>query len=295
MTGVTTTSDIAVMRSADNGATWTAPAPHFVGGTPIDLEGQDAELATNGAGTWLVAWESRAPSCIGTTTTVRISRSTDAGATWSAPLEVDSAVGGPCGLRRPSVAGDAAGNWIVTFVGYDGAFLPRIQVTRSSDDGASWTTPQLVSSAAAASFFPAVAVGGSGTWLLVYERNGSATGAGIIAHRSSDAGATWSPPVTVRQGLNATRPRLASDGAGTWTAVWYEQDKNGPSDLSMLVARSEDDGLTWGPHEPLEGNARLDAIHRDDDSGNVASDGMGGWLAAWTTQADRAVRLGDRP
>jgi hypothetical protein len=59
-----------VRRSADYGATWTAPAPlHAL------ADGLQPRTATDGAGTWVAAWIDGSP--VG----VKFSRSTDDGAT----------------------------------------------------------------------------------------------------------------------------------------------------------------------------------------------------------------------
>ncbi|NIU61853.1 MAG: hypothetical protein GWN66_11330, partial [Pseudomonas stutzeri] len=91
-----TDKDILVSRSSDDGATWTAPAElhsHFAAD-----DGNDqlySPLATDGAGNWLVVWASHDDLDdlgwdLGPDSDILCSRSTDNGATWSAPAPVNS-------------------------------------------------------------------------------------------------------------------------------------------------------------------------------------------------------------
>ena len=55
-----------------------------------------------------------------------------------------------------------------------------------------------------------------------------------------------------------TRPRVAGDGTGAWVAVW--ETRGGPlgDDYVLLVARSTDGGVSWGPAVALDANAAAD-------------------------------------
>src|SRR5262249_50750415 len=78
--------------------------------------------------------------------------------------------------------------------------------------------------------------------------------------------------------------QLATDGAGTWVAVWSSADRAGGTtigpDGDILFARSVDDGVTWSAAAPLDATAAMDT---DADRGAfVAVDASGAWIAAWT-------------
>jgi Neuraminidase (sialidase) len=75
--------DIVAARSTDNGATWSAPAPvNTDAATDQSRFDQRPWVATDGHGQWIAVWESFATS---TDMDIMFARSTDAGATWSAP------------------------------------------------------------------------------------------------------------------------------------------------------------------------------------------------------------------
>ena len=76
------------------------------------------------------------------------------------------------------------------------------------------------------------------------------------------------------------RPRLATNGAGTWVAVWDSYVFSGGAlgdDLDILYARSTDDGQTWSAPAPLNSNTATDYHH--DVSASVTTDGVGLWPA----------------
>ncbi len=89
------------------------------------------------------------------------------------------------------------------------------------------------------------------------------------------------------------RPHFATDGEGTWIAVWYIDDLDGGPDsidADILYARSTDGGLTWSVPQYLNTNAPTDS--GDDICPHVASDGMGNWIVAWSSRDDLGGQVG---
>ena len=87
--------DILVSRSTDAGASWTDPAPLNTNATEDSGEDRQPQLTTDGAGNWVAVWQSDngLGGTIGTDDDIFFSRSTDAGATWSAPAPLNSNAG----------------------------------------------------------------------------------------------------------------------------------------------------------------------------------------------------------
>ena len=88
-------------------------------------------------------------------------------------------------------------------------------------------------------------------------------------------------------------PRMATDGAGNWVAVWESDDDLGGSigiDCDILVAVSADNGLTWSPVAALDPNAATDS--GDDFDAHVATDGAGTWMATWESTEDVGGAIG---
>lgn len=78
--GIGTDQDILVVRSSDNGASWSAAEPLNANAASDTDEDIGPVVATDGLGTWLAIWWHYGNG----TETVDIAESTDAGATWSA-------------------------------------------------------------------------------------------------------------------------------------------------------------------------------------------------------------------
>jgi hypothetical protein len=114
---------------------------------------------------------------------------------------------------------------------------------------------------------PQVATDGAGNRVAVWESSDSlgetiGTDMDILVARSTDAGANWTAPATL--GGNAASdsgwdyaPRVATDGAGSWVAVWHSDDSLGASvgvDHDILVATG------WGPDTDGDGYSDGDEV-----------------------------------
>jgi hypothetical protein len=207
-------SQITVSHSYDHGSTWAMVA---VGGfAAFPVVNQFSDLVVGKDGTVYVTWmrcTANGPTndCGGTVATMLISKSTDGGMTWSAETTVGTANLAPdsCGAfygclpntgeRLSNIPANAIDNsnnlsagtlYVVdfTYVGYT-----KVQVTSSSNGGATWSTPVRVTprSDHHDQFFPWINVNRAGvigvTWMdrrndpsnLLYEEFGgySKTGA----------------------------------------------------------------------------------------------------------------------
>ena len=102
---------------------------------------------------------------------------------------------------------------------------------------------------------PQVVTGGNGTWISAWHSDDALgatidTDLDIIFARSTDNGTVWTSPFPLN--ANAATDigadqwcRLATDGQGTWVAVWQSSDSLGStigSDWDILVSRSIGDG-----------------------------------------------------
>lgn len=140
-------SDILVARSTDNGATWTAPTPLNTNAATDSGPDFQAQVATNGAGDWVVVWFSADTlgGTIGVDSDILVARSTDNGATWNAPAPLNSfAASDAADDYQPQVTTDGAGNWVASWTSGEslGGTIGTdydILVSRSTDNGATWT------------------------------------------------------------------------------------------------------------------------------------------------------------
>jgi Neuraminidase (sialidase) len=122
---------------------------------------------------------------------------------------------------------------------------------------------------------------------------------------SPESGASLSPPLgmIVREPMplntNAAadsgedyQPRLVTDGAGNWIAVWYSNNPVGGTggDRDILFARSTDFCSTWTDPAPLNTNATGDS--GADEMAAVTTDGVGTWIAVWQSTDTLGNKIG---
>ncbi|MHB1260823.1 MAG: sialidase family protein [Thermoplasmatota archaeon] len=207
--------------SDDKGMTWS---------DPIDLAGDDSgdrEWITGRAdGTLFASWRNFPSSG---DATIKSSVSYDGGASWSDGSDVadDTRMGGIAvdpTSKALALAYDPGGN---------------VQVARSFDDGATWTSTEVVTDAAQGQVFPVVAYDTNGTLYLVYAHDpdgafGAESPAGtnrplesprVFLAVSHDKGVSWSEPVQVNPpGTTAWFPWIAAGGQGRIVVTWYQND-----------------------------------------------------------------------
>ena len=170
-----------------------------------------------------------------------------------------------------SAAGNGIGGWVAAWDQYQSGGGNTVAIARSVDDGASWSTPQLLYHGGS----PSIAGSGGDTVVLVWNDRFGASPAGIYASRSTDLGATWSAPLQIGT-IGNTVTNLATDGAGVWMAAWVNHE---PADTYLRFARSIDDGVTWSAEAVLPPGGDTDGDVADDP--RLATDRKGTWLAAW--------------
>jgi Neuraminidase (sialidase) len=279
-----TDRDILVARSTDGGVTWTVPAALNTNAGTDSGHDYGAQVTTDSQGTWVAVWYSydSLGDTIGTDGDILVARSTDDGATWTAPTGLntnaatDSEYDG-----RPQVTTDGAGNWVASWesyaslggtIGTDGDIL----VARSTDGGATWTAVAALNTNAATDsrhdFSVQVTTDGAGNWVAVWESYDSlgstiGTDTDILVARSTDDGVTWTAPAALNTNAGSDAGRdifaqVTTDSQGTWVAVWQSRDSLGgtiSTDWDILVARSTDGGATWTAPVALNTNAGSDA------------------------------------
>jgi hypothetical protein len=297
-----TDHDILVARSTNKGATWTAPVPLNTNATSDSVEADDSspQVATDGAGHWVAVW-SADHSLGGADADILVARSTNNGATWTAPGLLNSNGGSDSGWdKSPAVTTDGLGNWVAVWHSNEanvGAGIGTdydILVARSTDNGANWTAPAALNTNAASDsgndWWPDVTTDGAGQWVAVWSFWPVPAGSGdadVLVARSTNNGLTWTDPAALNTNASTDSgdddmPDVATDGAGNWLAVWHSNDSLGDTigtDYDILVARSTNNGLTWIDPAALNTNAATDS--GSDGRPNVTTDPAGNWVAVW--------------
>ncbi|MFN2425638.1 MAG: sialidase family protein [Candidatus Binatia bacterium] len=306
--------DVVYSRSSDDGKNWTAPKPLSERFRSDRAEDRQPIVATDGKGTWMVAWTSTQD--LGTSPRrdrdIHFVVSTDNALTWSESRALNSNAGHDWGDdEAPDIATDRNGRWVVAWQSADSLGNTKggdrdILFATSTDAGNSWSPPEIVDAAARTDVqfdtAPRVAADASGLWLVAWS-SGSASQdrgdfqRGVLVARSEDGTATWQPPQSLSGSSEDDRPdwgpRLAGDGRGNWVCAWASSDNLGTTvghDRDLLYVRSSDNGRTWTTRATLNSEAAHD--FGDDDTPELAVDSAGNWVAVWTSWDRRGAARG---
>jgi len=176
-------NDILISRSVNNGTTWTAPVALNTNAATDTGGDQNPQVTTDSVGNWVAVWYSNDSlgGTIGTDNDILISRSTNNGAAWTAPVALNTNAATDTGHDfNPQVTTDGSGNWAAAWdstdtlsgwIGTDSDVL----AARSTNNGANWTDPIPLNTNAdtdsGGDFNPQVTTDGSGNWTSVWDSN----------------------------------------------------------------------------------------------------------------------------
>ncbi len=249
---------------ASNAATDSdAEPPPFE--TPLGLD-RDPQVASDGSGTWVVAWTSADPAVVLSAQPggldVVFTRSTDDGLTWSPVALLDANAADRGGLMGSLQYRN--GTWIAAWTSY------TCTTARSTDGGATWI-PQATTDPSFC-FSPQVEGDGQGHWVLIGSGQNETNNYPAQTSFSLDDGVTWSPLTFLPDELDYPeqdddRPRIVTDGNGTWLSVWGH--------VGLVVSSlSTDNGGSWTVPVAIPGIGEHYGGEFD-----VATDGSGHWMA----------------
>ncbi len=166
---------------------------------------------------------------------IQVSRSADAGQTWTPPTIISGEY-----ARFVRLAYARASNRVLAVWQRVDNTHPRIEAAWSDNGGATWSTPVFLSAPGQPALNASIAVSADGQRAVALWRRLDGARYRTQAAFSTDGGATWSFPDTLsRAGSDAFSPRLvlSADGQRA-TAVW-EYTTN------VQSARTLDGGVTW--------------------------------------------------
>jgi hypothetical protein len=289
-------ADIMVARSTNGGQSWSAPAPVNTDAAVDARFDIFPTLATDGAGTWVATWQSRAHLLFAPGEDlgdVWAARSTDNGATWTAPAPISTS---PTQHDwNPVVVAASPGTFVIAWGAYqvDPATDQEIYFTRSTDGGLTWSAQAVLNSDAATDLgqfgyqgndtYPSLASDGAGTVVATWNRDGSIPWQIFVA-RSTDGGTTWSDPLEIQSSEPRGNdfPEIAYDGAGTWMIAWssFEGDYQ---NRRLRLARSTDAGRSWipVPATDLDGTLGGTYVFRT----RIAGEPAGNWVVTWESHS----------
>ena len=273
--------DIFFSRSTDRGMSWS-PVATLNGNADTDA-GIDLgpQTATDGAGNWVAVWwsEEDLGGTIGMDKDILVARSADDGVTWTPPAALNGNAGWDSGHDEwPQITTDGAGNWVAVWwssenLGGTAGTDNDIFVSRSTDNGVSWSAAETLNSNAdtdaGSDIRPHITTDGAGNWVAVWwsdeDLGGTAgTDNDIFFSRSADNGVSWSAVATLNTNAETDtetdlRPQVMTDGVGNWLAVWVSEENLGGAvgtDRDIFFSRSTDNGLNWGSPATLNTHDR---------------------------------------
>jgi len=203
-----------------------------------------------------------------------------------APLNTNSATDNGDDAK-PIVVTDKLGHWVTVWQSDDtlddtvGSDFD-IFVSRSDDNGATWSPPETLNSNAPSDAGddkePALSTDGAGQWICVWESTSAlsvtdTTDTDIFVSISSDNGETWSDIAALNTTYESdgsvvdVAPSLATDKAGVWVCAWESDNTLGDTigtDTDILLSRSVDNGLTWSAPAPAKDTADTDGAAVDE-------------------------------
>ncbi|MFK7899064.1 MAG: pentapeptide repeat-containing protein [Myxococcota bacterium] len=302
-------SDILMARSSNGGASWSAPeALNTNAASDSASDFWPAAIKTDRQGVWIAAWPSASSlgGTIGTDRDILFARSIDRGATWSDPSALNSGAAIDSGSDDRVALAYGNGVFLALWQSDDGAAGPDldIKISRSVNGGQTWSAAVAIDSNSVSDLandsFPTLATDGMGNWVAVWETDQSLIGGDgdLLTARSSDAGVTWTTPAIVNSNaLSDTgsdlRPRLATDGFGTWILTWDSDENLGGmigQDRDILFSRSVDEGTTWSDPQALQAFSASDA--GDEANARPTTDITGAWSVVFDADEDLTGQVG---
>src|SRR2546426_5548687 len=185
---------------------------------------------------------------------ILFSRSVDGGASFPTPKNLSN---NSAGTSLPLIAVDSSGNINVVWDGRVGS-LGNVDIffSRSSDGGATFSTPKDLSNNLAFSSQPQIALDSSGNITLVW-----AGQVDIFFSRSIDGGVTFSPPKNVSNstpvfGAFAAVPQIAVDSGSNINVVWRGL---GIGPVDTFFSRSTDGGVTFSARKRISNSTGVGA------------------------------------
>ncbi len=263
-------SGIVTGSSQDGGKTWSSTFATFTfcsGGTTTN--GGDFNRASD-------PWVAFGPDGTayqvvsafnGDTSAILVSSSSDGGATWSAPTALNPVTNPNQFNDKPAVTADPTrpGNVYVSWGFFDYTCSSNGDVsfafTRSTDGGTTWDPVRIVSDPGCNNvvFNNIIEVLPDGTLVDLCWNGRSDGSAANCALRSTDAGLTWGPLITVStfqeigavdvktgEPVRGSQTSVAVDHtSGTLYVVWQDARFSAGQRDGIVMSKSTDGGLTW--------------------------------------------------
>jgi len=239
-------AEIVHVASSDGGDTFASPRAI----SSLDYFNSYVADVTTGWGV-AAAW---ANTDLATESTIDFCVSEDAGATFSTPKRVDA----PGAYRSsPAVGAYGDSDVYVAWVGNDdplgSLYAEEVYFSRSTDRGATFSTPVNVSSNSEKSWPPRLAVDEAGVIYLVWPEGDFTVDEKLLFTSSLDGGATFSEPRVLVGPTSWVEASIAAVGEGVLWVAWTEGASAPDPAPESFIMRSLDGGSTFSMAVPVPG------------------------------------------
>jgi hypothetical protein len=280
---------IAWWSQGQDGSLWGIFGQRYAaGGAPLGPEFRVNTFATNdqvfpsiafgGSGDFLVVWQSVMQD--GSGDGIFGQRYLNSGTPVAPEFRVTTYTSGA--QRNPSVAADAAGNFVVVWHGdlQEGVYGFGIFGQRYASSGAPLGPEFRVNTYTTGSqSFPDVAADSSGNFVVVWSSAGQdGDNYGIFGQRYSSSGAPAGTEFRVNtytSGSQGNRPTVAADASGNFAVVWTSNGQDGSS-FGVFGQRFASSGIPLGPEFRV--NTYTTYIQCCQ---SVAADSSGNFVVVW--------------
>lgn len=224
--------------STDLGRTWSAPAIVIPPAPGIDYRDPSIATSIDGSTLYLTYFEATTSSSAAGSF---FRSSTNGGATWTREVRIDPKLPSSA-ITAPAVQLADGSLVAVHYSKSAGESHDSTWLSRSSDNGVTWTTTRLIDGESAHRDYqePYLVRQGAGLFLTFRWGNKDSIGSTF----SSDSGATWSTPVADFPGTGRPSSVWLADA----TIVVYVRDSAGTFNIRV----TRDLGATWGPSRRVQ-------------------------------------------